>query len=105
MVSIPQPVPGDVALEQELQVLEKLRSKPCFRIGCSEIDDYVLLGGLEAGTVVGLSAEDEEFGLLVRCCLLGEKKEKEKEKEKEKKKKIDKRQQDLNLVNTRYASR
>ncbi len=33
--------------------------------GCSELDDYLLLGGFERGSVVGVSAEEEEMGLLV----------------------------------------
>jgi hypothetical protein len=33
--------------------------------GCGELDEYVLLGGFERGSVVGVSAEGEEMGLRV----------------------------------------
>jgi hypothetical protein len=33
--------------------------------GCRELDEYVLLGGFERGSVVGVSAEDEDVGMLV----------------------------------------
>lgn len=38
-------------------------------VGCREVDECVLMGGLERGAVVGVSSE-EEFGVLVSCFLL-----------------------------------
>lgn len=37
-----------------------------YKSGCDEVDNNILLGGFERGTVVGISSEDEnEFGLSV----------------------------------------
>ncbi|KAK3310836.1 uncharacterized protein B0T15DRAFT_571324 [Chaetomium strumarium] len=33
--------------------------------GCRELDEYVLLGGFERGSIVGVSAEGEEMGLII----------------------------------------
>ena len=66
MVSVPLPVSGDVLLEQELATLNRLRQTPSFTTGCQEIDDHLLFNGFESGSVVGISVEDDEFGLLVR---------------------------------------
>ncbi|KAJ2905995.1 hypothetical protein MKZ38_003478 [Zalerion maritima] len=57
------PIPGDTLLSQELKALQNLAQRPALRTGCGEIDDYVLGNGFEPGTVVGVSTEDEEFGL------------------------------------------
>jgi hypothetical protein len=42
---------------------------PC-RSGCEDLDNYVLLaGGFERGSVVGISAEDEDgVGVMVSFC-------------------------------------
>jgi RecA/RadA recombinase len=61
-----EPISGAVLLDQELLHREKCEVKGTILTGCSGLDDYVLLGGLTPGRVVGLSAEDETFGLLVR---------------------------------------
>jgi len=37
---------------------------PC-KLGCHEIDEEVLVGGLERGCVVGISSEEEDFGVMV----------------------------------------
>lgn len=67
------PVPGSVLLEQEVARRDGLRQRGNLMTGCQELDESVLSGGFERGCVVGLSAEDEEIGLLVSsgwhtCC-------------------------------------
>ncbi|KAK4137058.1 hypothetical protein BT67DRAFT_440059, partial [Trichocladium antarcticum] len=60
-----QPLPASVLLEQELARKNLLCKKGNIRTGCKELDEYVLLGGLERGSVVGVSAEEEEMGMLL----------------------------------------
>jgi hypothetical protein len=64
-----QPLSASVLLDQELARKARLRRKGNLMTGCNELDDYVLLGGFERGTVVGLSAEEEELGLSVSSRL------------------------------------
>jgi hypothetical protein len=52
-------------LDQELARKEALAGKGNLMTGCGELDGYVLLGGFERGSVVGVSAEEEEVGLAV----------------------------------------
>ncbi|KAK4229912.1 hypothetical protein QBC38DRAFT_470718 [Podospora fimiseda] len=57
-------------LQPPQTALSLLPSSSCFlpqriKTGVPELDDYVLLGGLDKGSVVGLSCEDEEVGLLI----------------------------------------
>ncbi|KAK4211713.1 hypothetical protein QBC37DRAFT_289577 [Rhypophila decipiens] len=66
MAAIPVPVPASVLVDGELA--RRVRFKPGtgnILTGCKEIDEYVLLGGFERGSVVGLSCEDDEVGLLI----------------------------------------
>ncbi|KAI1379030.1 hypothetical protein F4677DRAFT_442755 [Hypoxylon crocopeplum] len=60
-----EPVSGATLYELETARREKVNRRGRLRTGCAEIDDAVLLGGFERGSVVGVSAEDVEFGLLV----------------------------------------
>lgn len=60
-----EPISGATLYELESARRETLRRRGRVRTGCAEVDDAVLLGGLERGSVVGVSAEDIEFGLLV----------------------------------------
>ncbi|XXH02787.1 hypothetical protein Hte_009173 [Hypoxylon texense] len=60
-----EPVSGATLYELEVTRREKLRRRGRIRTGCVEIDETVLLGGFERGSVVGVSAEDGDFGLLV----------------------------------------
>lgn len=60
-----QPLPASLLLDQELARKASLSARGNLRTGCSELDDYVLLGGFERGSVVGVSAEEEEVALLV----------------------------------------
>ncbi|EFY93031.1 hypothetical protein MAC_00814 [Metarhizium acridum CQMa 102] len=57
------PVAASILAERETERRNHLRQLGYFKTSCSEIDDYVLLGGLERGHVVGLSAEEESFGI------------------------------------------
>ncbi|KAK4102235.1 hypothetical protein N658DRAFT_469797 [Parathielavia hyrcaniae] len=62
---VQQPLPASLLVDLELDRREKLLRKGNLLTGCGELDDYVLLGGLERGSVVGVSAEEEELGLLI----------------------------------------
>jgi hypothetical protein len=59
------PLPASALLDRELARKEGLRARGNILTGCSELDEYVLLGGFERGEVAGISAEDEEVGLRV----------------------------------------
>ncbi|KAI1472506.1 uncharacterized protein F4812DRAFT_454319 [Daldinia caldariorum] len=66
LASFLEPVSGVTLYEMESARREGLnRRGRVLKTGCAEVDDAVLLGGLERGCVVGVSAEDVEFGLLV----------------------------------------
>ncbi|KAI0837949.1 hypothetical protein F5Y06DRAFT_58077 [Hypoxylon sp. FL0890] len=60
-----EPVSGATLFELESARREKVKQRGRLRTGCDEIDDKALLGGFERGEVVGVSAEEGEFGLLV----------------------------------------
>lgn len=60
-----QPLPASALLEQELARKDRLCSRGNLLTGCRELDEYVLLGGFERGCVVGVSAEEEDLGMLV----------------------------------------
>ncbi|EGX95083.1 hypothetical protein CCM_03355 [Cordyceps militaris CM01] len=50
---------------EEASLHGRLSSFPLVKYGCTELDEAVLLGGLERGSVVGISADDVDgFGLL-----------------------------------------
>ena len=59
------PVQASVLYEAEARRRRGLRQKGTLRTGCAEVDGGVLLGGFERGCVVGISAEEEEFAVLV----------------------------------------
>jgi len=64
------PVPASVLAAGELARRNAARALGPCSVGCAEVDDEALLGagGLERGSVVGVSCEDEDgFGLTV--CL------------------------------------
>ncbi|KAB5560035.1 hypothetical protein GE09DRAFT_1236557 [Coniochaeta sp. 2T2.1] len=60
-----EPISGAVLLDQGLLHRETCISRGNVFTGCAELDEDVLVGGLERGRVVGLSAEEEGFGLLL----------------------------------------
>lgn len=61
------PLSASLLLDRELARKEALASRGNLMTGCGELDGYVLLGGFERGSVVGVSAEEEEVGLAVSC--------------------------------------
>ncbi|KAJ0123516.1 fasciclin domain family [Diaporthe amygdali] len=60
-----EPVSGATLFEQEVRRRDALARCGTCLTGCRELDDEVLLGGFERGCVVGVSAEEEEVGLLI----------------------------------------
>ncbi|PKS09388.1 hypothetical protein jhhlp_004003 [Lomentospora prolificans] len=58
------PVSAAVLSRLERQRRNALRARGGCGVGCEEVDQHVLLGGLERGSVVGISS-DEDFGLLL----------------------------------------
>lgn len=60
-----EPVSGVILFEQETQRRDALARRGKCLTGCRELDEQVLLGGFERGCVVGVSAEEEDVGLLV----------------------------------------
>ncbi|KAK3365192.1 hypothetical protein B0T24DRAFT_427744 [Lasiosphaeria ovina] len=60
-----EPIPASVLLKKAVERKDGLRRRGNILTGCGELDEYVLLGGFERGSVVGVSAEDGEIGLLI----------------------------------------
>lgn len=61
-----EPISASVLADSEAGRRNTLKELGPCRSGCDDLDEYVLLGGLERGCVVGLSAEEEdEMGLVV----------------------------------------
>ncbi|KAF6812352.1 hypothetical protein CSOJ01_05223 [Colletotrichum sojae] len=61
-----EPMSAAVLLRRETKRRDALWERGPVRVGCREVDDYVLVdGGLERGSVVGISAESEQMGLLI----------------------------------------
>lgn len=61
-----EPLSASVLADKEAKRRDAATALGACRTGCSDLDDYVLLGGFERGSVVGLSAEDEEMSVKVR---------------------------------------
>lgn len=63
------PVSAGVLASLEHERREIVRRKNLCTVGCVEVDEQVLLGGLERGVVVGLSSQmagsEADFGILV----------------------------------------
>lgn len=60
-----EPVSAAVLIEVETARRDAIKALGGCKTGIADLDEYVLLGGLERGCVVGMSAEEEEMGLLV----------------------------------------
>ncbi|KAF6822841.1 fasciclin domain family [Colletotrichum musicola] len=61
-----EPISAAVLLRRETKRRDALWERGPVRFGCREVDDYVLMDrGLERGSVVGISAESEQMGLLI----------------------------------------
>ncbi|CAH0017726.1 unnamed protein product [Clonostachys rhizophaga] len=66
-----EPVVASAVLSSERERRVSSQKLGACRTGCDDIDDYVLLGGLERGSVVGLSSErEDEFGLVLAVQIL-----------------------------------
>lgn len=65
-----EPIPADIVAANERSRRDANHRLGACRCGCPEIDDYALLGGLERGSVVGISSEREEFAFTVRLKIL-----------------------------------
>lgn len=65
--SRPKPISASALASIEKQRRDLVRGLGPCRSGCEDLDDYVLLtGGFERGSVVGISAEDEDgVGMMV----------------------------------------
>ncbi|KAI0805509.1 hypothetical protein GGR55DRAFT_280087 [Xylaria sp. FL0064] len=60
------PILGTTLFRRETERRKKLHERGVIPTGCSEIDDALLLGGgFERGCVVGISAEEVDFGILL----------------------------------------
>ncbi|KAM0439761.1 hypothetical protein ACHAPT_000855 [Fusarium lateritium] len=57
------PVPASVLADKEARRRDAAAELGRCMTGCAVLDDEVLLGGFERGSVVGVSAEDEEMGV------------------------------------------
>ncbi|KAF9879625.1 hypothetical protein CkaCkLH20_03168 [Colletotrichum karsti] len=60
-----EPISADVLLRRETKRRDALREMGRVRTGCRGVDEYVLAGGFERGSVVGISAENEQLGVLI----------------------------------------
>lgn len=60
-----EPISASVLADKEARRRDAATALGSCRTGCADLDDYVLLGGFERGSVAGLSAEDEEMGVQV----------------------------------------
>ena len=70
---IPTPLLASALLDQELfrlphsrdDTIAEQQENSRLETGFQEIDEHVLLGGLDRGSVVGISAEEDDFALCV----------------------------------------
>lgn len=67
-----EPVSGATLFEQETRRRDALARRGRCLTGCRELDEQVLLGGFERGCVVGISAEEEDVGLVVSIDFLAQ---------------------------------
>ncbi|KAG5793414.1 hypothetical protein H9Q69_007538 [Fusarium xylarioides] len=58
-----EPIPAAILVDREVKRRDALALLGACKTGCKVIDDEVMLGGFERGSVVGISAEDEELGV------------------------------------------
>ncbi|KAK3336871.1 hypothetical protein B0T19DRAFT_481319 [Cercophora scortea] len=58
-------LPASALVDEELTRRDRLRRRGNILTACKEVDQYVLLGGLERGCVAGVSADEDELGLLL----------------------------------------
>ncbi|KAK2048436.1 hypothetical protein LZ31DRAFT_573370 [Colletotrichum somersetense] len=60
-----EPVSAAVLCSRETKRRDAAKERGPLRVGCREVDEELLVGGFERGTVVGISAESEQMGLLI----------------------------------------
>ncbi|ROT35383.1 hypothetical protein SODALDRAFT_328723 [Sodiomyces alkalinus F11] len=58
-----EPVSAAILHSRDIKRRDALLRRGPVRTGCNEVDEYVLLGGFERGSVVGITAEGEAFGM------------------------------------------
>ncbi|KAK1974378.1 hypothetical protein LZ30DRAFT_787039 [Colletotrichum cereale] len=60
-----EPISAAVLCSRETKRRNAVKERGPLKVGCREVDEEVLLGGFERGTVVGISTESEQMGLLI----------------------------------------
>ncbi|KAI1017927.1 hypothetical protein LB504_004151 [Fusarium proliferatum] len=58
-----EPIPAAILADKEVKRRDAIALLGACKTGCRVIDEEVMLGGFERGSVVGISAEDEELGV------------------------------------------
>ncbi|CZR42423.1 related to PET191 protein, involved in assembly of cytochrome oxidase [Fusarium proliferatum ET1] len=58
-----EPIPAAILVDKEVKRRDAIALLGACKTGCRAIDEEVMLGGFERGSVVGISAEDEELGV------------------------------------------
>ncbi|KAF5704182.1 hypothetical protein FMUND_12654 [Fusarium mundagurra] len=58
-----EPIPAAILVDKEVKRRDAIVLLGACKTGCKVIDEEVMLGGFERGSVVGISAEDEELGV------------------------------------------
>ncbi|KAF4951427.1 hypothetical protein FGADI_7498 [Fusarium gaditjirri] len=58
-----EPIPAAILADKEVKRRDAIALLGACKTGCKVIDEEVMLGGFERGSVVGISAEDEELGV------------------------------------------
>jgi hypothetical protein len=60
-----EPISGSTLYNLEDARRKQIERRGTLRTGCNEIDEQALVDGFERGAVVGISAEEIDFGLMV----------------------------------------
>ncbi|EFQ32659.1 uncharacterized protein GLRG_07803 [Colletotrichum graminicola M1.001] len=60
-----EPISAAVLCSRETKRRDAAKERGPLRVGCREMDEEVLVGGFERGTVVGISSESDQMGLLI----------------------------------------
>lgn len=66
-----EPISAAVLADRGVVRRDGVKSLGKCRTGCADLDNYMLLGGLERGCVVGISAEEEDIGVQLGLQTLG----------------------------------
>jgi hypothetical protein len=67
----PEPISGSTLFEMEILRGDGQRGKGTLGTGCREVDEQALVHGFDRGSVVGVSVEEVEMGLLVSLLAYG----------------------------------